>query len=283
MQYQEGKKISISTGIIKEIKDGFDIFHTCSTSSGSEGSPILDIKNNKVIGIHEGSSIQKKYNYGIFIKKPLEEFYQKLLEQKKNREDLKSNNTSYSELYDYNCNNQSLNRSKDSYEAKFDICISSVNLKDLTLTTLLNQPQEFFNSSSQDNSFLQLKTNIKNNLEEIDNLYNLYNSSSEKTKKIDLIDKSNISSDFCEQKSYNYYIKKYKFPYKEDYKDNSLMISKNNENLIIEKILNENKNNEMKNEAKEKIEKEGKEIENNGRDERMIKEEQKEREKNPKD
>ena len=75
------------------------------------------------------------------------------MELKKNNEDLKPKNSYYSELYDYNCRNQSINKSKNSYEVKFNICFPSGNLKDLTFITIPNQSEKYF--SFQDYSFLK--------------------------------------------------------------------------------------------------------------------------------
>ena len=53
-----------------------DIHHLCSTENGSCGSPILNLFNNKVIGIHKESSTHFRYNIGSFLKKPIQEFYE---------------------------------------------------------------------------------------------------------------------------------------------------------------------------------------------------------------
>ena len=47
------------------IKKKLNIF-ICFTDKGSIGSPILNLKNNKVIGIHTGL-----FKYGILLKYPL--------------------------------------------------------------------------------------------------------------------------------------------------------------------------------------------------------------------
>ena len=42
----------------------YNIIHTCSTDDGSSGSPILNLKNNKVVGIHKGTPDEtKNFNY----------------------------------------------------------------------------------------------------------------------------------------------------------------------------------------------------------------------------
>ena len=46
----------------------------CNTKSGSSGAPILSFLTNKVIGIHRGFIESKNYNFGTFLKFPLDEF-----------------------------------------------------------------------------------------------------------------------------------------------------------------------------------------------------------------
>ena len=54
IQYPEGE-LSVSYGIIQKIvlKEKYNFLHKCSTYGGSSGSPILNLNNNKVIGIHK--------------------------------------------------------------------------------------------------------------------------------------------------------------------------------------------------------------------------------------
>ena len=52
------------------------IEHTCTSEFGSSGSPILDLKTNKILGIHKGAESNKKMNVGTFIKEPIEIFYE---------------------------------------------------------------------------------------------------------------------------------------------------------------------------------------------------------------
>ena len=66
IQYPEGK-LSVSYGIIGNmcVSEEYNIIHKCSTNRGSSGSPILNINNNKVIGIHKKAK-ENKYNKGTF-------------------------------------------------------------------------------------------------------------------------------------------------------------------------------------------------------------------------
>ena len=69
--YQEA---SVSYGILKDIQDDYNIIHYCSTQHGSSGSPILNLENNKVIGIHKESSVKFNFNKGTLINFPIKEF-----------------------------------------------------------------------------------------------------------------------------------------------------------------------------------------------------------------
>ena len=52
LHYPYGKNVCVSYGLLNIIKN-YDIIHSCSTDSGSSGSPIMNLDNNKVIGIHK--------------------------------------------------------------------------------------------------------------------------------------------------------------------------------------------------------------------------------------
>ena len=53
-------------------EDNFTIKHICATQKGSSGSPILNVENHKVIGVHKGS--KNGFNLGSLIKDSIEEF-----------------------------------------------------------------------------------------------------------------------------------------------------------------------------------------------------------------
>ena len=55
LHYSKGEDIKVSYGLIDNINN-IAINHYCNTQKGSSGSPIISLKNNKVIGIHRGSS-----------------------------------------------------------------------------------------------------------------------------------------------------------------------------------------------------------------------------------
>ena len=51
-----------------------EIEHLCSTEPGSSGSPILNLSNFKVIGVHKGANYGQDINLGIFFKLIIEDF-----------------------------------------------------------------------------------------------------------------------------------------------------------------------------------------------------------------
>ena len=62
MQYPNGEDAYVSYGVLNKISElnKYNFTHICSTDDGSSGSPILNLKNNKVIGIHKGTGDEKK-------------------------------------------------------------------------------------------------------------------------------------------------------------------------------------------------------------------------------
>ena len=79
----EGAQYSIGTIIENKIDDNNEknnikyneIYHNCSTESGSSGSPILNLKNFEVIGIHRGK--KSNSSKGTLIKFPIDDFNKK--------------------------------------------------------------------------------------------------------------------------------------------------------------------------------------------------------------
>ena len=88
LQYPNNEKVSVSYGIINNIdlQKNFDLFHFCYTDNGSSGSPILNVNNNKLIGIHKGASDKYNFNKGTILIFPLKEF---ILRKNKNEFALK--------------------------------------------------------------------------------------------------------------------------------------------------------------------------------------------------
>ena len=77
----EEDKAAVSYGILKSRFEDktFDFKHFCSTEYGSSGSPILNLLNHKIIGIHKAGKNQ--YNRGLFLYGALQDFIIKYKEK----------------------------------------------------------------------------------------------------------------------------------------------------------------------------------------------------------
>ena len=76
--YIIGNVRKFTNGKIKTIDvNGIKIRHLYSTNPGMSGSPIINLNNYKVIGMHKGSYLNEEiqWNLGIFLKEPLKLFY----------------------------------------------------------------------------------------------------------------------------------------------------------------------------------------------------------------
>jgi V8-like Glu-specific endopeptidase len=72
LHYPGDENVSVSYGIINKIFNEYEFIHYCSTDNGSSGSPIINLKNKKIIGIHKGT--KNKYNLGTFLNFPINIF-----------------------------------------------------------------------------------------------------------------------------------------------------------------------------------------------------------------
>ena len=78
IQYPDGEEVKQSDGLIKTVSiDDFSIEHTCKTTSGSSGGPILKLDNYKVIAVHRGKYKDYNTKSGVLIKGPIDEFIKK--------------------------------------------------------------------------------------------------------------------------------------------------------------------------------------------------------------
>ena len=76
IQYPNYLNASVSYGLIKRINEDSDLEHLCITNKGSSGSPIINLENNEVIGIHKKGSPDKfNYNIGTFLNNPIKDFF----------------------------------------------------------------------------------------------------------------------------------------------------------------------------------------------------------------
>ena len=75
--YEKEAKSDYSIGTIKHIIDRYKIEHNCQSNLGSLGNPIINLNNNRVIGIHLGEIKSKNYNFGKLLKDPIIKFNEK--------------------------------------------------------------------------------------------------------------------------------------------------------------------------------------------------------------
>ena len=84
--YPNGNKSTYASGKIQKIDedDNYNIYHRCSTSPGSSCCPIINLNNNRVIGVHKASDKKEDYNLGTIIKPPIKQFYEEYKKNKNN-------------------------------------------------------------------------------------------------------------------------------------------------------------------------------------------------------
>ena len=82
IQYPKSKISEASPGIINFINENYLLGHICQTEKGSSGSPIINMENYKVLGIHKGGSENLNINLGTFIKVAIDDFNKKYKENK---------------------------------------------------------------------------------------------------------------------------------------------------------------------------------------------------------
>ena len=76
LHYPKGERAYYSPGTIKGItEDTNEIFHCCSSESGSSGGPLINQINFKLVGIHKGYKNGKILNSGCFIKPIIEDIF----------------------------------------------------------------------------------------------------------------------------------------------------------------------------------------------------------------
>ena len=174
IQYGEkGNKIEsfLTKGFINMIgRDNNRIFYDCMTKIGSGGSPVINAKTNKVIGVHKARDIRNDIRIGTLILFSVKEYINILISNN-------SINSSLTEklilLYEVPNNHKedSLNNNTDSYEKKFGITVQNGPINGIKLSNILPLSGNLLNSSSELNYLINSNSANYNNIEEIDNLY----------------------------------------------------------------------------------------------------------------
>ena len=89
LNYLKGEEIMTSFGLINNVNTT-NIYHNCNTDYGSSGAPILSLKNNKIIGVHYGSSKNYDFNLGSLLIFAIIEFNNMILEKNSSIEKIKN-------------------------------------------------------------------------------------------------------------------------------------------------------------------------------------------------
>jgi serine/threonine protein kinase len=176
----------ISYGVLKDTIDGHRIIHYCSTEEGSSGSPILNLKNNKVVGIHYGANAKAKYNYGTLLSYPILDFKNKF-KNKYNDKDFKNlkllSSGSYSDIY-----------SAFSIKDKIEVCLKRINLEKMRLNYQKNELKNYEKDLAREINITKLLSNNENSLK----YFGSYNN---KTEKILVLEKCDLNYyEFIRQK-----------------------------------------------------------------------------------
>ena len=158
----------LSYGIIYEVIDGHQIIHYCSTESGSSGSPILNLKNNKVVGIHWGSNIKGQFNYGTFLSYPIIDFINKYKNKYSDKDftNLKLLSVgSYGDIY-----------SAFSIKNKIEVCLKKINLEKMKLNYQINELNNYKKDLRREINITKILSNNDNSLKYLGS----YNNNTEK-------------------------------------------------------------------------------------------------------
>ena len=168
ISYQNGEKVYVSYGLTKTIKEdqNFIIKHLCITESGSSGSPILNLSNHKVIGLHTAGSKKFSYNLAVILKSPIKEYIKKY---KNNNDDQSNNIIENNNFYQYNQNKSNnndkpdnkINKNNHNINTLTDVnTINNINGNYGWNTSIINESYDY---PYTDKNGKNKKTKIKNN------------------------------------------------------------------------------------------------------------------------
>ena len=165
LQYPNGDKACVSYGLLNNINK-YNIYHKCSTDKGSSGSPILNLRNNKVIGVHRKSS-HFDFNIGTLLNFPLKDFINNqlknmnsIIESQKNRVEIQSNTTKF---FKYELPQELKNEMQ--YQAQEIIQKANENFFNLNNNNAqgMNQNQNLGFNQNQNQNFYQFNQFQNNN------------------------------------------------------------------------------------------------------------------------
>ena len=104
LQYLFSGTASVSYGILNEF-NAVNFKHICFAESGSKGAPILNLSNNKVIGISIELKENISFNFGVILKDPIEEYKNMNVNMNMNQQDPNFINNNFQGMMNRNNNN----------------------------------------------------------------------------------------------------------------------------------------------------------------------------------
>ena len=161
LHYPWGEEVMASYGLVKENIDQ-NIYYYSSSDKGSSGSPLLDIKNHKVIGIHSGYHFKLKMNLGTLLSYPINEFNNdiNIIKEFKDYKDVDFTNLqliskgSFGEVYSaYNIKEEK------------DICLKKINIEEMKLIYENNNLKDYQRDLDNEIKILKMLSNNKNCVE----------------------------------------------------------------------------------------------------------------------
>jgi len=218
LQYPKGE-LSVSYGKLDSILENkkYEFNHKCITYMGSSGSPILNIKNNKVIGIHKEGSDKHNYNKGTFLNYPIKEF---IIRYQNNIQDINALESSNNSNLSHKDNNK--------YESKI--------LKNLIKTLYLKKELSLQTGSPKIYNGFIVKNEIINKLKEYYSLKDIIHFL-DRNRILDGVNYQNFHSKYPIIENYlNIYQAKYMSLIKQNEKDNKIKFSKNDGLFEIKKF-----------------------------------------------
>lgn len=134
------ERLCVSYGLMRTLNNSENseiIAHNCRTEIYTCGSPILDLKTNKILGIHKGYNKRRRRIEGTFFSKVIEEFL-KLYRIKD------SNFKEYKESDFTNCKLLGTGGYGDVYSAysikdKKEICLKKINIEKMKIIYRQNE------------------------------------------------------------------------------------------------------------------------------------------------
>ena len=214
---------AVSYGRILKIKE-FIFGHLCSTGDGSSGSPILNLENNKVIGVHTGYVSEKQYNLGTLLSFPIIAFNQDnnlIIKIKKYKEKDFSNlnlikTGAYGKIY-----------SAYSIKDNEEICLKKIDIEEMKKNYEENDLKDFQQDLNNEISILKLLSNNENSVK----YYGDYDNKNEK------INEKVIVMEKCDMNLKEFIIRKEKALSCKEIKDKFEPLNKLFKKIQQEKII----------------------------------------------